>query len=164
MIILGIDPGLTGAVAWSDGRDVLVHALPLSSHKRQIDPVALTSLIQEWRELNGISLAVVEGVTSRPGQGVVSVFTFGKTTGIILGVLGALHIPVVEPHPAVWKKRLFGGGTHPKSISVEYVRQRFPGLELRRTPRSRTLDDGLADAVCLAEWGRLACSSADLSL
>jgi crossover junction endodeoxyribonuclease RuvC len=49
---------------------------------------------------------VVEQVASRPGQGVASMFRFGQSYGTILGVVGALEIPLRHVTPAAWKRAL----------------------------------------------------------
>lgn len=109
MIIIGIDPGLSGAFAvYSGDRLLHVEDLPVlefkrnGKNKRDLDVSRLAKRIQGWAP----SKAIVEKVGAMPGQGVSSVFSFGKTYGAILGILGALEVPVDLVAPQVWKKKL----------------------------------------------------------
>jgi len=41
-----------------------------------------------------------------------------------------------------------------KNSSIEVAKRLFPGIDLRRTERSRKDDDGLAEALLMAEYAR----------
>jgi crossover junction endodeoxyribonuclease RuvC len=110
-IIAGIDPGLSGAVAFLDAATGVVveiadmPTLALSragKNKRELDAYALARLIGDRRP----SHAYVEMVGALPGQGVSSVFAFGKSFGVVIGVLAALSVPYTLVAPAVWKRAL----------------------------------------------------------
>lgn len=113
MLILGIDPGVTGAIAAvMDGRVLEVVDMPtdaLSKGKTVKHRVSTPQLAVVLRDLrarhgDGAVLAVVEQVGSMPGQGVASVFSLGDTAGAIRGVLGALGLPHEFVPPQTWKK------------------------------------------------------------
>ena len=106
-IIMGIDPGLTGAVTTiqyetmtvlkSDDMPVLVN---------QICPYLLTEVISRHARSYNIIKYVVEDVHSMPKQGVVSTFKFGRSKGVIEGVLAGLHKRTSYVSPVTWKKHL----------------------------------------------------------
>jgi hypothetical protein len=153
---------LDGAIAalYLDGRLLDVLPLPVLRHKsgrRELDPVLLAGQIRWLQSRIPLAppprLAVVEAVGARPGQGVVSMFGFGRTLGAIEGVLAAMSIPVERPTPQRWKKAILDGTKKDKTAAIAYVRRRFPGAEL--VPKGkRTPHDGMAESLCLAEYGR----------
>ena len=113
MLIAGIDPGLSGAIALlrCDGgaakvEEVLDMPVFLLSRggktKRELDTHGLVAILRNWV----ISHAFVEQVASMPGQGVSSVFAFGQAYGAMLGVLAATGIPFTKVPPARWKRTL----------------------------------------------------------
>jgi crossover junction endodeoxyribonuclease RuvC len=111
MIIAGLDPGLSGAIALLDARtgavldvlDMPVHELARGGKtKREIDVYRLVGMLGRDR----IGHAFVELVGAMPGQGVSGVFAFGKGFGIALGVIAALGIPMTLVPPRRWKAAL----------------------------------------------------------
>jgi hypothetical protein len=99
--IMGIDPGLSGAIAFyfpdAPGR-CAVEDMPVVDG--QVDCATLAAHIRQM----GSSFAVVEYVASRPGQGIASAFKFGASFGALRGVLAALEIRTVLVTPGAWKK------------------------------------------------------------
>jgi crossover junction endodeoxyribonuclease RuvC len=84
----------------------------------------------------------------------VSVFRFGFGAGLWVGILGALGIPFERVPPQAWKKAVLAGTAKDKAAAIAYCSRRFPAASLLATPRSTKPHDGLADALCLAEYGR----------
>jgi len=111
MLTLGIDPGITGALALLDstGSVVMAEHLPTIARgsaakvKREIDPAGLVHLLRI--HAGDIQAAYLEQVASRPAQGVASVFSLGHSVGSITGTLAALGIPVHLVAPATWKRQ-----------------------------------------------------------
>jgi crossover junction endodeoxyribonuclease RuvC len=101
-LVLGIDPGLSGALALlgPNGLTVLdmpTHALTRGGKmKRDLDLIELSRLIDA---AGPIAHAFVEQVGAMPGQGVSSVFAFGKVYGAALGILAAHFIPLTLVSP-----------------------------------------------------------------
>jgi len=157
MILIGIDPGVSGAVAFlnDDLSLVGVFDMPvmnLSGKKQQVNASALASIFREilpYQNTNyGVdATAYVEQVHSMPKQGVASSFNFGDSYGVIKGVLGALQIPMVLVSPAVWKKRA-GLTGKPKDASRTLAQQLYPAA-----PLGRKKDVGRADAILIARYG-----------
>jgi crossover junction endodeoxyribonuclease RuvC len=111
VIIAGIDPGLSGAVALLDAEsgsvidclDMPVHELRRGGKmKRELDAHSLAAALGRDR----IGHAFVELVGAMPGQGVSSVFAFGKSFGVVIGVPAALGVPFTLVAPVVWKRAL----------------------------------------------------------
>ena len=109
MKIIGIDPGLSGAIAVLENNKVLnVYEMPVMSegkkNKRQLNSALLVNLLKE-NVLNNEEVAiVVEQVNAMPGQGVTSMFNFGQTFGAIKGICAALGFPIFFVRPSKWKK------------------------------------------------------------
>ena len=109
MKIIGIDPGLSGAIAILKNNKVMnIMDMPVMSegkkNKRQLNSALLVSLIKE-NIIEGEEVSVVvEQVNAMPGQGVTSMFNFGQTFGAIKGICAALELPIFFVRPSKWKK------------------------------------------------------------
>jgi hypothetical protein len=151
-MFLGIDPGLSGAVAVldDDGALVCVHDTPILTLKvargirHEYDVPGLVSLLAPYR--GSQAHVILEKSQPMPGQGTRSMFTIGYGYGLWLGILGALRIPYTPVRPAVWKKA-FSPGTD-KEASRHRAMQLFPSADLRRKK-----DHGRAEALLLAWYG-----------
>ena len=109
MKILGIDPGLSGAIAILEKKKVLnLFDMPVMAegkkNKRQLNSAQLVRIIKDNTEKNEEIVVVVEQVNAMPGQGVTSMFNFGQTFGAIKGVCAALELPIFFVRPSKWKK------------------------------------------------------------
>lgn len=151
---IGIDPGLSGAIAVINGTgDLLVFDMPTMTvdrngkAKRQVSANELADLL---RSCAGNDCHVyVERVSAMAGQGVTSVFSFGRSFGMIEGILAALKMPVTFVAPATWVK---GVGRGPgKDASRARAMELFP---MQQEFFKRVKDDGRADAALIAHWGR----------
>mgnify|MGYP006228320501 FL=1 len=109
MIVVGIDPGLNGAIAVLQDKKVLsITDMPVMAdgkkNKRQLNNAQLAEILRKnTSEGDEISI-VVEQVNAMPGQGVTSMFNFGQTFGAIKGVCAALQLPIFFVRPSKWKK------------------------------------------------------------
>lgn len=155
MIRIGIDPGISGAVAILDSNLSLVTVydmptMPLSKGKNQVNAAALASKLKESTlVLRGDTTAYLEAVHSMPEQGVSSSFNFGVSYGVIQGVLAALNIPVVPVTPQTWKKRAGLVGKD-KDHARTVAQQLYP-----QAPLERKRDIGRADAILIARFGEI---------
>jgi crossover junction endodeoxyribonuclease RuvC len=147
-LTLGIDPGVTGALALLDrsGQVELLADLPIIRDKSLawVDGAELQSML-----LNAIGgrqcHAVVERVSSMPGQGIASAFGFGVGFGSILSVLQTLRLPLELVTPSVWKRAV--GLSSDKRASLDKARLLFPLADLTLAKH-----DGRAEALLLAYW------------
>lgn len=106
MVIIGIDPGVHGAVAILDEHGGLleIHDIPVladgAKGRNAINAPLLASLIYETHA----ERAFCELVGPRPTDGSVGAFGFGRSRGVIEGVLAAAGVPVVMIAPPSWKR------------------------------------------------------------
>jgi crossover junction endodeoxyribonuclease RuvC len=150
---IGIDPGLSGAIAIISDDSLKVFDMPTMTvdrngkAKRQVSANELADLL---RSCAGNDCHVyVERVSAMAGQGVTSVFSFGRSFGMIEGILAALKMPVTFVAPATWVK---GVGRGPgKDASRARAMELFP---MQQEFFKRVKDDGRADAALIAHWGR----------
>ena len=148
---IGIDCGLNGAIAvLDDGKLVLVRDMPTltvdinKKSKRQVSPQLLAEIIGNLKP----DQAIVERPAARPGQGVTAMFGFGRSLGVVEGVLAALNVPVTYVAPATWTKAM--GKAAGKDASRQRAIELFPAMS---EYFKRVKDDGRAEAVLIAMWG-----------
>lgn len=183
MDYVGIDPGIKGAIAsqhiyidgFEDTRNIEIWPMPTykvkkgKKQKELVDFQALTDLLTKL-QLSSIQVKdpppddrpwVVEEQSAMPGDGArsmgaVSAFTLGYNYAIVIAALEAVNHPYVVTRAKDWQRvfRIAGGGDRTKVQSVQLVQQEFPDVGLLRTPRSRTLCDGMADALLMSEYAR----------
>lgn len=149
MITIGVDPGLSGAIAAldEDGSVAFLADLPIIRDKSLawIDGGALQSMLLEFRQ-GRPARAIVERVAAMPKQGVSSTFTFGVSFGSILSVLQANQISIELVTPVVWK-RAAGLGAD-KKAALHKARLLYPSAELHLEKHH-----GRAEAILLARYG-----------
>ena len=92
MIVIGIDPGLSGAIAILENKKVLgIFEMPVmpegKKNKRQLNSAQLVNILRDNVKINNEIAVVVEQVNAMPGQGVTSMFNFGQTFGAIKGCM-----------------------------------------------------------------------------
>ena len=112
MFIIGIDPGISGAICFfMDGKIIDIIDMPTMAegkkNKKQVNGNQLFNEIKS--RLSGINnidetCVVVEHVTAMPGQGVTSMFNFGQSFGVIKGICSAMQLPIHFVRPTKWKK------------------------------------------------------------
>lgn len=137
-IALGIDPGKTGGLAVVDGLQAIEWA-PMPATERET-----WDLVREYASL--ASFALIEAVTSRPGQGVVSMFTFGRGYGGLRMALVAAGVPWDAVTPQRWQGALSCRTKGRKEVTRAKAQQLFPEIQLRAK------DDGIADALLIAHY------------
>lgn len=151
---MGVDPGITGAFALFDPAtseiqvfDMPVHRLTVNGKKRSVIDLYA---IARWIDLHAPSVkkAVVEKPGAMPGNGSVSMFSFGKACGVAEMAVASALIPMDTPSPAQWKKLM--GLTSDKDASRRAATMRFPQ---HAALFARVKDDGRAEAVLLAYYG-----------
>ena len=142
---MGIDPGKSGALAVI-GEDRQIWSMA------PFDRAAFLRIMAEFTERDIV--CCLEHVAAMPGQGVTSTFSFGENFGWLQGALEAMEISYQLVRPRVWKKDFSLNDS--KQKSTEACRRLFPdvGNRLRLTETSRKDDDGLAEALLMAEYAR----------
>ncbi len=161
---LGCDPGLHGAIALLDGKSLVdVWDIPstpkLSGKGLEVSPQLMSHVISEIMQYPAgyeacCVHAVVEVVHAMPGNGGSSMFSFGRSYGVLLGVLAGLGISTTYVRPTEWKKQ-FGLSKKVKDASRTYVLSRYPD---RADLFKRKKDCDRADAVLIGlHWVGGAC-------
>ncbi len=153
MKIIGIDPGLSGAIAILENKKVLkIFDIPVMSegkkNKRQLNSAQLVNIVRENINNNEEIAVVVEQVNAMPGQGVTSMFNFGQTFGAIKGVCAALRLPIYFVRPSKWKKH-FELINSSKDASRTKVIEMYPYLSYQL---SKKKDVNKSDAILIARF------------
>ena len=158
-LIMGIDPGNTGAIAIVDlDFGILVDMIDMPTFQKatesreqgyftMLDVHALSFKLDLYAPLTAI--AVLEEPGAMPNQGLGSTFSFGKACGQIHGVLAGHYIPVAPVKPAAWKSAL--GLSHEKDLSRLRADLEFPkGKDLWKLKKY----DDRAEAALLTVYGK----------
>ena len=157
-MIFGIDVGITGAMVMlgNDGRLVWTSDMPTRKVKKngkaktELDIESFAQIIQCMATWNSLSeTTYIENLSAMPGQGVTSMFNFGKTYGAILGVLAAEGVTPTLIAPAVWK-RYFGLIGTDKDASRQLVLRTFTNTEGAFSLKKH---HNRADAALIALYG-----------
>jgi len=151
--VIGIDPGISGAISvFSSETHTLFEVIDMptlevdsgKTKKRHISAAGLRDILVCYLD----SHVVIEKVGAMPGQGVTSMFNFGRSAGIIEGVVAALQIPHTYVAPATWTKAV--GRAAGKDASRMRAMELFPAAKADLFKRAK--DDGRADAALIAYW------------
>jgi hypothetical protein len=154
-LTLGVDPGVTGAIAvLADGE--LLRVIDLPSLKRdngsnEIDAMRLSALLRGVLQhgLGAAVHAVCEELSTRPTNSRTLDQRSGVNAGIVLGVLGALGVSVSRVHPQRWKRH-FALIKQPKDASRIVAMSEFP----KHGTTFRLINShNRADATLIALWG-----------
>ncbi|WP_440936400.1 crossover junction endodeoxyribonuclease [Candidatus Pelagibacter sp.] len=155
MLIIGIDPGISGSICFLDNGKILdVIEMPIMTdgkkNKKQVNGSQVYNEISKrikQFEKNQIRV-VIEHVSAMPGQGVTSMFNFGQSFGILKGICTAMQLPMYFIRPAKWKK-YFNLLNSEKDASRTRAIEIFPYFS---SQLSRKKDSNKADAILIASF------------
>ena len=155
MIVVGIDPGLSGAIAILENNKVLnIFDMPVMAegkkNKKQINGSQIFNEISiriKNYKIEDINV-VIEQVSAMPGQGVTSMFNFGQSFGTLKGICSAMQLPMYFVRPARWKK-YFGLINSEKDASRTKAIETFPYFSSKL---SKKKDSNKADAILIASF------------
>jgi len=153
MKVIGIDPGLNGAIAvLQDNKVKEIFDVPVmpegKKNKRQLNSAQLVKLLKDIISDNEEVVVIVENVSAMPGQGVTSMFNFGQTFGAIKGICAALGLPIFFVRPAKWKKH-FDLINSSKDASRTKAIEMYPSLS---DQLSKKKDVNKSDAILIARF------------
>lgn len=154
-MILGCDPGLDGALALYDGRELLLFDMPTEvvmvnrRERRAVWPQGAIVALKTYA-LMGAEILVIEQVSGMPGQSGPAAFTFGFGVGIVTAAALAAGLKFERVHPSTWKAAL--GVPADKAAARRIAAERFPESAAMFT---RVKDDGRAEAALIALWGQM---------
>ncbi len=155
MLIIGIDPGISGSICFfEDGRVVDVIDMPTMTegkkNKKQVNGSQVYNEISKrLKKIERKDIRVIiEQVSAMPGQGVTSMFNFGQSFGILKGMCSAMQLPMYFVRPAKWKK-YFNLINSQKDASRTRAIEIFPYFS---SQLSRKKDSNKADAILIANF------------
>lgn len=169
MIYIGVDPGVKGWIVCIDNDAQIVGMNKIPMVGKEYDPVGVVSLIRDIKVNAGSSVsAFVEKVMPLPIGGAgyskdnpenkrfasaKERYKQGYCVGMFHAAFGGEGVPVQDIHPMTWRSKVLVGYGKGKGASVQYINKRYPELEIGKKPKY--VQDNLADAICLALYGRM---------
>ena len=155
MFIIGIDPGISGAICFfENGKIIEIIDMPNMTdgkkNKKQVNGAQIyNEIYQQIKNIpkNEINV-VLEQVSAMPGQGVTSMFNFGQSFGVIKGICAAMRLPLHFVRPAKWKK-YFNLLNSEKQASRTKAIEIFPEISHKL---SKKKDINKADAILIASF------------
>ena len=155
MLIIGIDPGISGSICFfEDGKILDVIEMPTMTegkkNKKQVNGSQIyNEILKKVNKLETNDIRViVEQVSAMPGQGVTSMFNFGQSYGILKGICSAMQLPIYFVRPAKWKK-YFNLINSEKDASRTRAIEIFPYFS---SQLSKKKDANKADAILIASF------------
>ncbi len=155
MLIIGIDPGISGAICFFENGEVkeIIEMPTMAEGKKNKKQINGTQIYNEiLRRIENLSkkniFVVIEQVSAMPGQGVTSMFNFGQSFGVIKGICSAMQLSTFYIRPVKWKK-YFGLIKSEKDASRTKAIEIFPYIS---TNLSKKKDSNKADAILIASF------------
>ena len=155
MLIIGIDPGISGSICFfEDGKILDVVEMPTmiegKKNKRQVNGSQVYNEISKRiKKIDKKDIKVIiEQVSAMPGQGVTSMFNFGQSFGILKGICSAMQLSMYFIRPAKWKK-YFNLINSEKDASRTKAIEIFPYYS---SYLSKKKDSNKADAILIANY------------
>ena len=155
MIIIGIDPGISGSICFfENGKIMDVIEMPTMAegkkNKRQVNGSQIYNEISNriHKVKNQEIRVIIEQVSAMPGQGVTSMFNFGQSFGILKGICSAMQLPMYFVRPAKWKK-YFNLINSEKDASRTKAIEIFPYFSSKLAKKK---DTNKADAILIASY------------
>ena len=155
MLIIGIDPGIKGAICiLKDGVVINVFDMPVmpvgKKNKSQVNGSQVYNEILKVIENEGKQdvKVVIEQVSAMPGQGVTSMFNFGQSYGVLKGIFSAMQIPMDFVSPVKWKKYFNLINTQKDSSRTKAI-EFFPYISAKLSTKK---DANKADAILIASF------------
>ena len=155
MLIIAIDPGISGAICFfEDGKILDVVEMPImvegKKNKKQANGAQIyNEILKRINKIDKKNIKVIiEQVSAMPGQGVSSMFNFGQSFGILKGICSAMQLPMYFVRPSKWKK-YFGLIKSEKDASRTRAIEMFPYFS---SHLSKKKDSNKADAILIASF------------
>lgn len=153
---IGVDNGNSGGIAVIEGKKVIeLVPMPIvqtTDSKNEYDINTIVEILKRHTD----AVMIIEKSHAMPLLGTVQAFSFGRCYGMMLGMAGALKIPVNIVHAKTWQKELFRdlNSDNTKQASVIIAKQLYPDQSFLPTTRSKKPSDGLTDAILIATYGQ----------
>lgn len=165
MMTIGIDVGIGGGLAALSDKIQMAAPMPIFEGTKGGSPSKIDIMgVKYWVEnaikahqMSGgapvVPVFVIEIQRAMPKQGVTSMFHLGESYGLLQGLPLALGWPLKLVQPKAWKAVVLNGTPKDKTAAIEFVRAKFPKIDLNVGVRKVIYHDGMADAVCIADYG-----------
>lgn len=146
MKILGIDAGMTGALAYYDGEELLIYDMPVfkGNNGMELDIHGLFSIVKDCE----VKHLFLEKTTAIHGISGKSYYSMGKSEGAILGIACSLNIPYTLVRPNVWKKTMSCAAD--KDAARKRASELLPSFSHNW---DRKKDHGRAEAALISLYG-----------
>ena len=155
MLIIGIDPGISGSICFFENGKILeVLEMPTMNegkkNKKQVNGAQVCNEISEKinKKSNQEVRVVIEQVSAMPGQGETRMNNFGQSIGILKGICSAMRLPIYFVRPAKWKK-YYNLINSEKDASRTRAIEIFPHFS---SQLSKKKDSNKADAILIASF------------
>ena len=155
MLIIAIDPGISGSICFfEDGKILDVVEMPTmiegKKNKKQANGAQIyNEILKRINKIDKKNIKVIiEQVSAMPGQGVTSMFNFGQSFGILKGICSAMQLSMYFVRPAKWKK-YFNLINSEKDASRTKAIEIFPYFS---SNLSKKKDSNKADAILIASY------------
>ena len=155
MLIIGIDPGISGSICFfQDGKILDVIEMPTMNegkkNKRQVNGSQIyNEILQKINKTDKRDIKVIiEQVSAMPGQGVTSMFNFGQSFGILKGICSAMQLSMYFVRPTKWKK-YYNLINSEKDASRTKAIEIFPYFSSNLAKKK---DSNKADAILIASY------------
>lgn len=148
--ILGIDPGLSGAIASMSDAEKIIYDMPtfeITKNNKKRRVIDIPKLLQILKE-DGATHAFIECVNAQPGNGVTAAFTFGFGCGVIEACVTAAGIPFTYVYSQTWKSAL--SCPKDKDGARRRASQLLPAMAHNWNLKKH---DGRAEAAMIALYG-----------
>jgi crossover junction endodeoxyribonuclease RuvC len=145
-VIIGIDPGVTGAIAFLGERviDMPIMSADKKGKRNQINAAELYNIL---KEVPGDSIVYLEKTHAMPKNGAIASYSQGDSNGCIRAVCACLGLRVERVTPQAWKKH-YSLGSDKETVRAKAI-ELFPDA-----PLSRKKDHNRAEALLIAEYGK----------
>lgn len=157
--IVGVDPGLSGAVAVISEKDGAIKSFSdFPKIGKRLDLTLLYELLREIKQKDKPRRVFLEKSQAMPNQGSVSMFNYGVTFGHLESCVAALKLPYELVAPRTWTAYMHKGlskSLTAKERSLQLARSLYPDETFTFTERQKKPHDGVIDALLLAEFGRM---------
>jgi hypothetical protein len=151
MITLGVDPGRDGGLVVLDNEGLVIDHMVMPIIAKRV----VWGEVAELARDNNVTLAVVERQQTHPRDGRVGAFNLGRNYEGFFAVFAVMRIPVMVVRPQAWKALVLRGTAKDKEAAIQWCLRRHPALTWKKSDRCRKYHDGLCDACCIAEYGRI---------
>ena len=154
MLVIGIDPGISGSICFfEDGKILEVIEMPVMTegkkNKKQVNGAQIyNEFLKRIKREDNETRVVIEQVSAMPGQGVTSMFNFGQSFGVIKGICSAMQLPIHFIRPTKWKK-YFNLINTSKDASRSRAIELFPKVSEKL---KRKKDSNKADSILIASY------------